>query len=133
MQRQAGCVVSAGTLEGAARLGFERGVAAVLVDPSADRVARKGRFDLLRPVASVGEDATKIIFAAQQDIGGVRRDDVFVRAECHHAWHAAWKTMGGRVVAQSALGLVGHAVLQDLLILRRQRSLLSWSPGLGGI
>ena len=36
-------------------------------------------------------------------------------------------------IALSALGLVGHALLVDLLILRRQRGLLRWSEGLGRI
>ena len=67
------------------------------------------------------------------DIGGFRRDDVFLHRRCHHARHAARKTAGGRVIAEPALGLIGHAVRQDLLIFRRQRSLLRRSPGLGRI
>src|ERR1700719_2516101 len=48
VQRQAGFIVSAGSLE-AARLDLEHVVSAisVLIDPFADRVARQGRLDLL--------------------------------------------------------------------------------------
>ena len=80
-QRQPARVVGARPLEGAARLDLKHVVAAVavLVDPSADRIALIGRLEVLRPVASVGEDAADGVFAvAEQDIGGFRRDDVFL-------------------------------------------------------
>jgi hypothetical protein len=35
-----------------------------------------------------------------QDIGGVRRDDVFLRPKPHHhVWHIGWATQGSREIA----------------------------------
>ena len=124
-----------GTFKGPACLDFEHLVATivVLIDPSADGIACIGRLDVGGPVAPVGEDPTKVVFATDQNIGGFRRDDVFVLPECHHARHPARQTPGGGIIAQSTLGLIRHAVLQDLLILRCQRGLLSGTPRLGRI
>ena len=69
--------------------------------------------------------------AAEQDIGGGRRDDVFQRPERHHARHAARQAAGGRIIAEPALGLIRHAVVQHLLILGRQRRLLAGAKALG--
>jgi hypothetical protein len=53
-----------------------------------------------------------VIIFADQDIGCVRRDDVFLRFESyHHAWHAAGETAGGRVIAKSAIDLIRHSFL----------------------
>jgi hypothetical protein len=68
-----------------------------------------------------------------QDIGGFRRDDVFLPVRRHDARHAAQNAARGRIIADAALGLFRHAVFQDLLIFRRQRGLLPRSRGLGWI
>src|SRR5262249_61996771 len=80
VQWKPGWVVSSGALEGAAGLDFKHVVAAVAVrvDPFADGVALVGGLDGRGPGASVGVDSTIVVFAADQDIGGIRRDDVFV-------------------------------------------------------
>jgi hypothetical protein len=134
MQGQAGCVVGARTFERAARFDFEHVIAAVavLVDPSADRITLISRLDCLGPVASIGEDSTIVVVGVDQNIRGIRCYDEFQRLKGdHHARHAARETLGAGGIALSALGLVRHAVLQDLLIFRRQRGLLTESPRLG--
>jgi hypothetical protein len=85
-------------------------------------------------VAAIGEDAAIVLRAADQDIGGVRRDDEFHREKRdRHERHASGHAAHGVVeeIALTALGLVGHAAFEDLLILRGQRRLLSTTPGLG--
>src|SRR5712671_146888 len=124
-------VVDAWPLE-AARLGFEHviGAVAVLVDPPSDRIARIAWLDLLGPVAAVGENATRL--GADQNIGGVRGDDEFQGSECHHMRHAGVHAAGAvKIVALTAGGLVRNAVLENLLIFRCERGLLSASPWLG--
>src|SRR5262249_6959213 len=68
MQRQAGCVISAGALEGAACFHFENIIdaVAVLIDPSADRVAgiSWSRISVVRPIAPIGEDSAQRLSAA---------------------------------------------------------------------
>src|SRR5215510_15970287 len=101
-----------------------------IVDPPSNRIARIARFDLLGPVAAVGEDAPNL--CANQNIGGVRRDDELQRTECHHMRHAGGHAAGAvKIVALTAPRLVGNAGLQNLLILRGERGLLSESPRLG--
>src|SRR5207344_354847 len=65
VQRQAGLVDRARALE-AARLHHKHVIdaVAVLVDPSADRVAGIARLDILGPIASVGEDSTVVVVPA---------------------------------------------------------------------
>src|SRR5262249_56495621 len=98
----------AGALERAARLVLEAVVAAVavFVDPFADGVALVARLSILGPVAPVApvrEDAAD--FVADQDVGGLRRDDVFLDRQRHQARHAAREASRGRVIAKAALGL----------------------------
>src|SRR5215468_4516299 len=133
VEGQAGGVVGARTFERAARFDLQRVIDAVAVgvDPFAERVARVGRLDVLGPVASVGEDATIVLCAANQDISGLRRNDKFQWSKCDHVeWHASGEAADSVVkkIALSAIGLVCNAVLQDLLVLGGQRSLLSESP-----
>ena len=106
---------------------------AVLVDPSADRVARVRWLDVPGPVTSVGEDSTIVVIAADQNIGGVRRDDEVQRPRRHHhERHAGGEALGmADEIALTAFGLIRKTVLQDFLILRRQRGLLPESPWLG--
>src|SRR5262249_2469827 len=116
MKRQAGCVVSAGALEGAARFHFEHVIdaIAILVDPSADRVARISRsgIGVRGPVAPIGVDSTKRLSAAGSDIGGFRRYDEFHGSKCDsHERHAARHAANGVVkkIALSAVGLIRKA------------------------
>src|ERR1700730_9496071 len=128
---KAGGVIDARPLE-AARFGFEHVIIAVaiLVDPPSDRIARIAWLDLLGPVPAVGENATCL--CADQKIGGVRRDDEFQRSERHHMRHARGHAAGAvKMVDLTAGGLVGNAVLENLLIFRCERGLLSVSPWLG--
>ena len=74
-----------------------------------------------------------MVLAADQDIGGVRRDDVFEFSGRHHARHAAGMTGRAGIIAETAVLLVLHAVLMDFLIFRRQRGALALAPGLGRI
>ncbi len=131
VKRQAGGVVDARPLE-AACFGLEHVIhaVAILVDPLSDRVTRIARVDFLGPVAAVGEDATRL--RADQNVGGVRGDDELQRSERHHVRHAGGHTAGAvEIVALAAGRLVGDAVLEHLLILRRERSFLAASPRLG--
>src|SRR5712672_3277902 len=134
VQRQSTCVVSTWTLERTARLDFEHVVAAVavLVDPFAYRVAGKRRLDLAGPTASIGENSTMMVIASDLNIGGGWRDDEFQRSKCnHHERHAGGKTAGSMVISEPSLRLIGNAVFQHFLILRRQGRLLPESPRLG--
>src|SRR5262249_18223139 len=131
VEGKTGGVVDARPLE-ATRFDFKKIIVAVaiIVDPPSNRIARITRFDLLGPVAAVSEDAPNL--CADQNIGGVRRDDEFQRPERHHMRHAGGHAAGAiKIVALTAPRLVGNAVLQNLLILRSERGLLSESPRLG--
>src|SRR5262249_7969262 len=130
-ERQSSCVIGTGTFE-VPGFGLEHVVdaVAVFVDPLADGVASVGRNGPRRPVAPIREDAAKMV-RADDDIGCFWSDDVFMRAKRHPPRHAAGAAGGGGVISQAAVGLILHAVPQDLLILRRQRRLLAGSPGLG--
>ena len=61
----------------AARLGFERVVAAIAVrvDPPADRITERCAGKLARPGAAVGEDAAHLAQPLEDDVGGLRQDD----------------------------------------------------------
>ena len=73
-----------------------------------------------------------MVIHADQDISGVGRHDEFHRDEGHHHMrHPGGATGRGGEIAQSALRLVGDAVLQDFLIFGRERRLLSLAPRLG--
>src|SRR5215470_8713481 len=125
---EASGVVDARPLE-AARFRLEQVIVAIaiLVDPPPDRIARIAWFNLLGPVAAVGENAARL--CADQNIGRVRRDDEFQRSECHHMRHAGGHAAGAvKIVALTASGLVGNAVLENLFIFRCERGLLSASP-----
>src|SRR5262245_60360539 len=107
---------------------------AIFVDPFAYRVAQIARLDVGGPFSSVGEDSTDLpLIDVRQDVSGLRRDDVFLSCWRHHARHAAQDATGGRVIADPAVGLIGHALCQDLLIFRSQRGLLPRSGALGRI
>src|SRR5262249_60087570 len=71
MERQAGGVVGAVPLEGAAGLDLEHVIdpVAVLIDPAANRVTRIARLYFCGPAASVREDSAKVLGAADQDVG----------------------------------------------------------------
>src|SRR5258708_21402273 len=133
VQRQAGLIISTRSLE-AARLNLKDIVSAVavFVDPPADRVAREGRLEMLGPVASVREDATIVVMPTDQDVGGIWGHDEFHWPKSHHhVRHPGCAAQGGGEIAETALGLIRNARRQDRLILRRERRLLSKSPGLG--
>src|SRR4029434_373055 len=90
MQRQARGIVMARSLE-TSGLDFQHVVAAVavLVDPSADGIASERRLYLLRPIASVGIDAAVVLDPIDEDVGGLRRDDEFLRLDTRGAqWTA---------------------------------------------
>src|SRR5215470_6529316 len=121
-QGEAGGVVGARTFERTAGLDLQGVVSAVAVGiyPLAERVARIGWFDLLRPVTTVGEDAAKVLGTADQHIGGVRRDNEFQRPKCNHnERHSAWVAPYGVIkeISLPAVGLVRKALLQNFLIL----------------
>src|SRR5258706_6389612 len=85
MQREARCIVGPRTLE-AAGLDFEYVVTAVtvLVDPATDRITLIGRFDFVRPIASVREDAAIVVHITDQYVCRVRREDELERTERDH-------------------------------------------------
>src|SRR5216683_3531975 len=118
VQRHAGYVVDAGSLE-AAGLHLEQVVAAiaVLVDPASDRIALKSRLDLLGPVAPIGEDPPQGVEVGDQDVGRLRHDDEFQRVECNHHERHAGRAAAGMLdgVTKSAIGLIRNAGLQDCL------------------
>src|SRR5262249_53120963 len=134
-----GRVIHAGTFERTARFHFEQVVdaIAVLIDPFADRVARISRLVVRKirgPVAPISVDSTKRLAAAPRNIGGFRRHDVFHGAKSdRNEWHASGHAAHRMVKKQalSALGLVRKAFLENLLIFRSERGLLSLPPGLG--
>src|SRR5262249_3324838 len=99
---KAGGVIDARPLK-AARFSLEHVIlaVAVLVDPPSDRIARITWLDLLGPVTAIGENATRL--RADQNIGGVRRDDEFQGPESHHVWHAGRHTTGAvKIIALTA-------------------------------
>src|SRR5262245_13999445 len=74
-----------------------------------------------------------MVGASHEDVGRLGRDDDFQRPRRHHhEWHA--RRMAECMINEVALatfGLVRDAVLEDLLIFRRERGLLAESPWLG--
>ena len=69
-----------------------------------------------------------------QDVGDLRLHDDFHRpVERHHRRHPRRQARAGRPAALPALGEIGEARLQPLLILGRQRRLLAETPRLGRI
>src|SRR5215510_758981 len=126
VERQATRVVAAWRLE-CTCFHHQRIVAAITAFPLADRVAGERRLDLLGPAPVVGEDAAQLQHRlALNCVGDLRRDDELEAAAIadHHARHAGRDAGRHRVVALSAGGLVSDAVLENLLIFRRQRCLL---------
>ena len=117
-------------------LDLERVEAAVAVgvQPFADRVAVEGGFDVLGPVASVGENAAHgVAGVGNDDIGRVRHDqELHGTIERHHARHADRKTVDGLPIALAAFGLVVQALDQPGLIFRGERCLLPQPDRLGG-
>ena len=115
-------VVGARALQ-AAGLDLEHVVmtSAALVDPFADGIAREGRLDLGRPVASVGINSAIVVDVIDQDIGDVGRDDDLHRfIDVHHARHARSEAVVSRVIALFAFGLRGHVGLVNSPVFRRQ-------------
>src|SRR5216683_1006658 len=134
MQRKAGGVIGTRALE-ATRLDFKHVVTAVtvLVDPATDRITLIGRFDFLRPIASVREDAAIVIHISDQYVCRVRSDDEFERSKrYHHVRHAGGKAAGvANIIALAAFGLIRKACLEDGAVFRRQRRLLARPPRFG--
>src|SRR5580704_4982913 len=93
---------------------FEHSVdaAAILTDPSSDRIAWIGRLDVLGPVPSVSKNASRR-FVTVQHISGLRRHNELQRLECrHHIGHAAVHAAGAvKIVALATEGLIGNAFL----------------------
>src|SRR6266436_7615354 len=108
MQRKAGGIIGTRALE-AARLDFEHVVTAVtvLVYPATDRITLIARFDFVRPIASVGENAAIVVHISDQYVCRVRRDDELERTERdHHVRHARGNAAGvAGIVALATLGL----------------------------
>jgi hypothetical protein len=106
----------------------QRIIAAVAALPAADRIAGERRLGFFRKAPPIGEDPAELHHRLALDrVGDLRRDQEFEAAAVadHHARHAGWNAGGHRVVALSAVGLVFDAFFQHLLILGRQRRLLS--------
>lgn len=115
-------------------LDLEHVVAAVAVDidPFADGVAVEARQQLLRPIAAIGEDATRGRVIGHV-VGDLRGDDEFDREDRnHHARHAVWQAEAGRITRQAADGAVAN-LFKQRLIFRRQRRLLTEPRRLGRI
>ena len=73
-----------------------------------------------------------MVIPIDQEVGDVRRDDVFVWSESHHhVWHAGRQAPGRGDIAQPALGLICEACFEHRFILGRERGFLSVSPWLG--
>src|SRR5215470_2344787 len=126
VQRQAGVVIGAWSLE-PARLDLEHAVAAgaTLIDPGADRVARKRRLDEFGPRTPVGIDAARIVNMLHEDVRRVRRDDELgALVVVHDPRHAGRETGVGRVAALPAGALLSEARLQECLKFGLQRGLL---------
>jgi len=68
------------------------------------------------------------------DVGGIALDNEFHRQnQIHRPWHSFWNAGINRVVAESTFGHVGEIGLENRLILRRERCLLSAGGRLGGV
>ena len=78
VHRNAARVENAWTLK-AARLDFKHVVPAIsiFIDPIPDRIAQKRRFNIGRPITSVGIDSARVLDVVDQDIGGVLRNNQF--------------------------------------------------------
>src|SRR5262249_20887480 len=132
----AAAVIGAWLLERAARLDFEQIEAAVAVgiQPLADGISEEARLQVRGPIASIGEDSTIIVDVSHQNVGRSRCDDEFhLAVSIGGARHARRKARKGRGVALSAFTLFFQASLEDGLVLRRQRRLLSETRRLVGI
>src|SRR5215467_11120877 len=135
--RHAGRIERARTLQ-EARLDLQRVVFAVAVgvDPLADGITAEAWQHILRPVASVGEyPAMGLMGVIDPDVSRLRQHDDFHRTiDRHHGRHAGRQAGdAGEPVALGAFGLVGDALLENLLIFGRQRRLLTQPPWLGRI
>src|SRR5262249_26035298 len=61
-----------------------------------------------------------------QDVGHVRRDNIFLWSEAHHiVRHAGGLAAGRRNVTEPAVGLIGKVGVKDRLIFGSERRLLS--------
>src|SRR3954469_16308041 len=127
MKRQATAVVHARTLE-IAGLHFEDVIFSVpiLVDPSADRVTRKGRLLVRRKGAPIGIDSAQRVVVGDDDVSHIRCDDKLQWPERnHHPGHAGCDTPGMLdVIALTTRALIRDAVLQNFLIFGCKRGLL---------
>ena len=88
-----------------ARLDLEHVVAAVavLIDPFADGVSRKGRVDFAGPAAAIGVDAAKFAHVIDANVGNVGSDDDLQRfVGNHHARHSRGHADGLRIVGFAA-------------------------------
>src|SRR5262249_28931866 len=128
MQRQPARLVSARAAE-ATRLDLEHVIAAVAVGiaPFADRIAEQRRDDLLGPGPPVGEDAPVVVDMIDQDMSRLRRHhELDLAIEIGDARHA--RRPATISLVELALPAFMQVGLEDRLILRRERRLLSLPP-----
>jgi hypothetical protein len=119
-----------------ARLDLEAIVAAGprRIDPPADGIAHERGRDIGRPVATVGVDPAQVVHESELEIGHLRRDDDLHRlVQDHGPRHAGREATELRIVGLRAGGEALQVGLEDGLILRGERSLLSASHRLAGI
>src|ERR1700681_2472742 len=126
VERSAAGIVDAGTFH-AAGLDFKRieAAAAVLVEPSADRIADRGTRKWRGPGAAIGIDATNLAQPFEDDVGGLRHDDEVDRyIRDHDPRHAVRRAAITRVIALAPGGYIRKAGLQYRLKLRLQGNFL---------
>src|SRR5262245_11326218 len=107
----------------------------ILVDPFADGIAVEAGLDIVRPGTAVGEDApTGLTDIVDPYIGRPRQHDDFHRLiRRHHCRHAGRQTCYSGPCGRDAGLALAQVRLEDGLILRRQRRLLSAARRLAGI
>src|SRR5262249_15560869 len=106
----------------------------VLIDPFADGVTVETWRFILRPTASVGEDSAWYLVYVEDDVGGRRRDDKFHREyDGHDPRHAQRNARNPGVSSLTAGVLICQALLENGLVLRRERRILCAAARLGRI
>src|SRR5262249_39987910 len=108
---------------------------AALVDPSADGIAIEAGLDVTRPCAPVGENtSTGFADVVDPNEGRVRQDDDFHRLiGGHRRGHPRRQARRSRPGAWHAGLKFAQVGLEDGLMLRRERGLLSATLGFAGI
>ncbi len=135
VQRNAACIERPRAPK-ATCLDFQHVVFAVAVgiDPSPDRIADEGRHDLLRPVAAVSEDATRVVNVFDQNVRRRRRHHEFGRSiRVDDARHSGRCAGVGHADALAAGRLVREVGFEARLVFRREGRLLCRAPSLGGV